>query len=350
VTAVLSPRELGALQEITATVAARAADLDECNTDVRVDLAALGEAGLLGLGLDAGLSDMVRVIDEVSEYSLAVGFSTWAQRMAIQYLHESPAPLRALHLESLVAGERIGVTAMAAGLKQVAGLGPVPVTADRHGDALLLSGPIHWASNVFEHALIVLPVRCDSDSAVVVVDVDADGVTVNDPPELMALGATASTSLRLDRVVVPAHRVVSTDLAGYVGGIRPRFLLLQTAFCTGVTRAALEAASAAHTGPTARFDDELSALGSRAGALRERLYRWADDVDGPHNVAIRNLIALRLEAAEVAVQATRLELSLTGGAAYRRGSAANRRFREAAFLPIQSPSEGQLRWELAHYG
>jgi alkylation response protein AidB-like acyl-CoA dehydrogenase len=345
VTAVEHVRELAALQQLAGTVAERAADLDDGNTDVRVDLAALGAGGLLGLGLDTGLTEMVQVIDEVSAHSLAVGFSTWAQRMAIQYLHESPTRLRQAHLESLCAGERIGVTAMAAGLKQLAGLGVVPVTGEPAGDGLVISGPIHWASNVFDHALIVLPVRCGSGTAVVVVDSGAVGVTVNRPPELMALGATASTSLRLDRVLVPAHRVVSTDMAGFVAGIRPTFLLLQTAFCVGVARASLAAANETPS-RTGQFDDDLSALGMRAGGLRRRLYNRAVDL---RSAAVRDLIELRLAAAEVAVEATRLELALTGGAAYRRGSAANRRFREAAFLPIQSPSEGQLRWELAHY-
>jgi hypothetical protein len=47
--------------------------------------------------------------------------------------------------------------------------------------------------------------------------------------------------------------------------------------------------------------------------------------------------------------ATRLESTVVGGAGYAVGSPANRRFREAAFLPVQSPSEGQLRWELTQY-
>ncbi|SHW24248.1 membrane protein [Mycobacteroides abscessus subsp. abscessus] len=58
---------------------------------------------------------------------------------------------------------------------------------------------------------------------------------------------------------------------------------------------------------------------------------------------------MRLDAAGLAGAASRLEVTLSGGAGYAVGTAANRRFREAAFLPIQSPSEGQLRWELKQY-
>lgn len=331
-----------ALDRVAHTVAARAADLDEQRTDVRTDLVELGQAGLL----DLELSDMVRVIDEVSVHSLAVGFSTWAHHMTVRYLHAAPGGGFGEQISVLAAAGRIGVTAMAAGLKQVAGLGQVPITSGTDGADLIVSGPIRWASNVFPDALIVTPVRTGERTLVVAVDVGADGVTVNPAPALTALGATASTSLRLDRVRVPAHQVLTTDLDAFVAGIRPAFLLLQTAFCVGVTRAALTAATAAHTGPLARFGTELEDAVARAEGVRSRLYRWAADPDA---ATVPDLIRLRLNAARVAVDVTRLELSLTGGAGYTLGSAANRRFRETAFLPVQSPSEGQLRWELTRY-
>ncbi len=331
-----------ALDRVAHTVAARAADLDEQRTDVRTDLAELGRAGLL----DLELPDMARVIDEVSAHSLAVGFSAWAHHMTIRYLHAASSGGFGEQIRTLAMAGRIGVTAMAAGLKQVAGLGQVPLTGDTDDADLIVSGPIRWASNVFPDALIVLPVRTGERTLVVAVDAGADGVTVNPAPALTALGATASTSLRLDRVRVPAHQVLATDLAAFVAGIRPAFLLLQTAFCVGVTRAALTAATEAHTGPLARFDVELEDAVARAEGVRSRLYGWTAD---PGTASVPDLIRLRLDAARVAVDVTRLELSLTGGAGYTLGSAANRRFRETAFLPVQSPSEGQLRWELTRY-
>ena len=50
--------------------------------------------------------------------------------------------------------------------------------------------------------------------------------------------------------------------------------------------------------------------------------------------------------AEGAVTAANLEVRVAGGAGYAKSSPASRRFREAAFIPVQSPSESQLRWEL----
>lgn len=59
------------------------------------------------------------------------------------------------------------------------------------------------------------------------------------------------------------------------------------------------------------------------------------------------MLELRLAAAEVATVATALEVRVSGGAGYAQSSSASRRFREAAFIPVQSPSETQLKWELA---
>jgi alkylation response protein AidB-like acyl-CoA dehydrogenase len=329
-------------------VGERAAALDESRVDIRDDLAALGDAGLLRLGLDrGGLPDMVAVIEEISTASLAAGFCVWAHRMAMQYVYLAPSSLRDSHFEALASGERVGVTAMAAGLKHVAGLAELPVIAEPDGAGLRVSGPIRWASNVFADALIVLPARTDRGGTyVVVADAGADGITINPAPRLMALNATGSTSLQLNGVAIPDGGIVSGDLPGFVARIRPTFLLLQTAFCVGVGIAALRGAQRLLEGTGAQFGETLTRLTEAVHQRRENLYRWAAD---PAAAALPDLIRLRLDAATLAVDATRLEVTLTGGAGYALGSPANRRFRESAFLPIQSPSEGQLRWELTRF-
>lgn len=336
------------LQRVSDEVVARAAALDSDQTDVRADIAAIGAEGLFDAGIaETDLTLMVQVIERVATGSLAVGFSAWAHRMTMEYLSLAPDALRVAHLPSLSIGRRPGVTAMAAGLKQVAGLGEVPLRAVTRRDGLTINGPIRWASNVFPDALMVLP-ACGADGAtyVVAVDVSAKGVRIEKPPNLMALTATASTSLHLDNVHIPAENVISTDLPNFVARIRPAFLLLQTAFCSGVSGAALEGAHAARGLLSGQFAAELHELAQRSDEQRQRLYAFAS---APPETSIADLLRLRLDAAALAGQASRLDVTLAGGAGYALGTAANRRFREAAFLPIQSPSEGQLRWELTQY-
>ena len=61
------------------------------------------------------------------------------------------------------------------------------------------------------------------------------------------------------------------------------------------------------------------------------------------------LFELRIGLADAASQAVQLELQASGGAAYLKpaGDGFARRWREAAFLPIVTPSLVQLKTELA---
>ncbi|SLJ83157.1 Uncharacterised protein [Mycobacteroides abscessus subsp. abscessus] len=66
---------LTARTEAAAFVRDRAAALDRGETDVRTDLAALGDLGLLGIGLgERGIGEIVAVIEDVAAESLTVAF------------------------------------------------------------------------------------------------------------------------------------------------------------------------------------------------------------------------------------------------------------------------------------
>lgn len=345
-TAIISSTHTPQRVQARAFVRDRAVQLDRGETDTREDVALLGSLGLLDLGFGEGpLAEMVAVIEDVAAESLSAGFGVWAHRMCLEYVDRGPAAVRERYRDRLASGNTIGVTAMAAGLRQAAGLGDVPLIATVVDEGIEVSGPIRWASNVFDDAVIVFPARGDDGSTyVAVVDADSSGVCINPAPELLALGATASTSLVFDRVFVPASQIISTELTPFCRSIRPTFLALQTSFCSGIAGTSLTESAALLTGLGEEFADEHARLEDDCRSLRNRLYDFATRID---DTPVRDLIQLRLEGSQVAVAATRLEATLRGGAGYAAKHPTNRRFREAAFLPIQSPSEGQLRWELA---
>jgi alkylation response protein AidB-like acyl-CoA dehydrogenase len=58
-------------------------------------------------------------------------------------------------------------------------------------------------------------------------------------------------------------------------------------------------------------------------------------------------LQIRLDCARLATAAVALEAKKMGGRGYVVTTPTARRLREAAFLPIQAPTEGQLRWEMA---
>jgi alkylation response protein AidB-like acyl-CoA dehydrogenase len=339
------------LSEVTGYFREHAAPTDRGDRDVRPGIRMLGARGLLDLGAgDDGGPGLVRaatLVDEVAGECMSSAFALWAQRMVLEYLvRAAPDSVAAEFTAALATGKLIGSTAMAPALRDVAGIEPVPVIAERTATGLRLTGSISWASNLFPDAVVVLPVRlADESRAVVVLHTTDAGFEVAPSPELLALNATGSSSVRLTEVEVPADAVLSTDLAGFVATIRPTFLLLQTAFCSGLTRRSLAEAAHRVTGLNAELAGELTEQQAELADLRARMTRFARS---PREPTVGDLLRLRMAASHAAVAATRLEATVRGGGGYLAASGTSRRLREAAFLPIQSPTEGQLRWELSH--
>ena len=133
----------------------------------------------------------------------------------------------------------------------------------------------------------------------------------------------------------------------FVQTVRPVFLAFQTSFCLGLAAASLSSigflngVSTALATPLHERRTELTHLFQQL----EQLAKWLDYRDGNAPV---HIVQLRLEAAHLATAATQLELAIRGGQAYQATSPTARRVREALFLPVQSPTEAQLQWELQH--
>lgn len=337
-------------------VATSASGVDANTIPASAVLARLAERNLLDTGLGRGTStsrpaDDVRpvadLIAAIAEECVSSAFSLWAHRMVLEYVARGRRSRRTAELfDDLAAARRTGATAMAAGLKSLAGLGEVEIIATRTDRGWALTGPVAWASNLVKGSVFVAPARTlEGQTLVVWVDTDAPGVTVRPVAGLLALDATASGSLRLAEVAVADDQVLSTDLAGFARDFRPTFLVLQSAFCVGLIRRSLaEATNSQLRGENPALTPDVQQLAEDTQSLLDTWQRLASDVTSG---TAREYLQVRLDASHLAGRATRLESTLAGGRGYMRKSGTSRRFREAAFLPVQSPSEGHLRWELA---
>ena len=180
----------------------------------------------------------------------------------------------------------------------------------------------------------------------VAVSSEMTGVRRGPDLDLLALHATASSSVALDDVAIPPEWILRDSLSHFLQAIRPSFLLLQSALCLGLAEAAIDAAGEELTGVAVSLEPDYADLQRRrrqlTADLAARLRRPPTDHFGAQTI-----VKTRLEAARLAIDTVALEAKVTGGAGYRRNSDTGRRVREAAFLPIQSPTETQLVWELA---
>lgn len=119
-------------------------------------------------------------------------------------------------------------------------------------------------------------------------------------------------------------------------------LLLRTAFCLGPAGRALDEARRLIREEGAVLVPGLEEATARLAEAAERARRAQH---APAAADPREITRLRYDSARLTLAATRLEATASGGRGYATDTPANRRLREAAFLPVQPPGETRLRWE-----
>ena len=365
-----------ATEPVLARVAERAGEVDRAEADLWDELAAIGELDLLA----APLPLAAELTHALARRCTASAFALWGHRSAIAYHETTGTPLPD--------GAASGVVALASGMapafKEEAGLGEIPLLAtDSPDGAIAVSGVLPWCSNLRPGGWVVTPVRWeDGRRAVVRHRRDADGVRIKELTGLTALDATASGVLLLDEVRIPAQDVLTRDMPAFRDDVRATFLQIQTAMCLGLAGAALDAAEAGADDVSREvLAEELSAAAEDWRHLREALAAGVRAASAVHaggaggpcddassgtspsgasasaagaapsaSVQPAELVRVRLEAALLTGRATRLEQKIVGGRGYALASDTSRRAREAAFLPVQSPTETHLRHLLARAG
>jgi alkylation response protein AidB-like acyl-CoA dehydrogenase len=338
--------------ELLPDIRAHADALDRDEDTSRRSFAALGAAGLLGLGApgnaDGQLPRMADVIAKISAECMSTGFSLWAHRMAIEYLVTAATPFGTEAAERLLDGTTPGVTGMASAFKDEAGCGSLDLTATPVDGGYRLSGAIRWASNVYDDSLMITAARTeDGEKLIVALPLNTSGVVLGDHFALLAMGSTASSYLKLHEAFVASEQVLSTDFLPFLNTVRPTFLVLQSAMCLGLTTTTLAQSRLGLAGVNAVFTDEVEEVAAGLAAAQEALANAAAAVGGRQPPSKKELLTLRLASAEIASASAALEIRTAGGKGYASRTPASRRYREAAFIPVQSPSEAQLRWELS---
>lgn len=323
-----------------------------------LELVALG-------GTDFGLSTSAEpiaaqadLIGAIAEKCLSTAFVTWSHHMTTEYIDRFANPeLRSRYLPELLAGTRVGSTALATALADKSGKELLPITFTETVDAAgaaaySISGVIPWASNLYDDTLIVFAARNEAtEERVIFATVlgDKGGISVKPAGELLALNATASGTVKFEGLQLGADSILTRNVDLFLGQMRPRFLVLQTSFCLGLIRASLTAIAGANG--LAPFAADVEAFTTELERLTDELARLSASVasyPAPGNGhAPLDYLKLRLSAAELAQAVTRVELATVGGRGYYTASATSRRIRESLFLSVQAPTEGSLRWEIS---
>jgi alkylation response protein AidB-like acyl-CoA dehydrogenase len=333
----------------------RAAVVDAGQAAIRDGIAFLSRQvlppPLAGEHPNADLRRVAGTIAAIAWSDMSTAFSLWCHRMVLEYVGQAPAgspPLDEVR-RRLRNVDWLGSTALAPAMAHYVSGAPLPLTWRREGGRIVLNGRVPWASNLFRPDFFQVAAAAHTETGeVIVVGMPGEvaGPCVDAYPALLALQSTASASLTYRDVRLDPAWIITHDFRPFIRAIRPIFLLLQSSFCWGLAQRALAEARTALKGVNESLRGDLDALAAESERLRA-FFSHNLDARGA-GTPERELVRLRLECARLATATTALEAKVVGGRAYVTTTPTARRLREAAFLPIQAPTEGQLRWELAH--
>lgn len=343
---------------------ARHADLldqsESLNDEVLPRLAAHGcfRAGVPpALGGAAGqygdVRDAILGIADVARQSVTAAFVYWGQRSFIEYLLQSPnAALRERLLPSLLDGTLAGATGLSNAMKFLSGMEALSVQATAGADGWILNGKLAWITNLraprFVAAAAVAP---DDGSAPLVVLFDSGdaGVQRSANLQLIALRGSNTAAVRLENVAAGAGHVIAQQAPAWLARVRPAFLGMQCGMSIGLAGAALEKAAQAAARGRGELGGRIADAQQTLAALTATLLEGV--ADGRFVAAAPALFELRIALAGLVQQALTLELQAKGGHAYLAAEEDGfaRRWREAAFIPVITPSITQLQAALARH-
>lgn len=291
--------------------------------------------------------DAILAISMVAEQSLTAAFVLWGHRTFIELLLQSPnAALRERLLPDILSGTVAGATGLSNAMKFLSGMEDLRVVARPAENGCRLDGSLAWASNLRKAGFMVAAAVASTDgkpAAVVALDSQSSGIERSADLDLIGLRGSNTATVRLTEVFVSPADVISNDAQHWLPTVRPAFLGMQCGLSIGLARASLRHAAAASMGTRNQLAKQIENLET---ALESNVSQLLDGVStGLYHTDARALFRLRLTLAGIVQQALATELQALGGNAYLNSTQTGfaRRWREAAFIPILTPSVTQLQ-------
>ncbi|MGC7403539.1 acyl-CoA dehydrogenase family protein [Pandoraea pneumonica] len=322
----------------------------------------LAQAGVLRVGVPTDLGgvggtivDAIDAVADVAAHSFAAAFVLWGQRTFIEYLLQSPnRGLRERLLPALLTGELAGATGLSNAMKYLSAIEPLQIRATERADAGTtpawhVSGGLPWITNLRKQGFVAAAAvdhNAGGPPSIFAIAHDAPGVTRSDDLDLIGLRGTNTAALQMADTPLDDNDRITDDAPAWLVRVRPAFLGLQCGMSLGLARRSLAGTHDGGPGARAAVADEVGALAEQLDALAKRLK--AGVAEGEFVAAPAKLFELRIALAGVVHDAATLEVQTGGGRGYLRGlSGVARRQREAAFVPIVTPSLVQLKNQLA---
>src|SRR6516225_8092505 len=327
-----------------ATISPAAHELDRAGSFPADAIAALGEAGLLGLTIPTGFGGS------------GLGPRTFAEvNTLLAEADPSVANMsRGKHLTTLAFSEAGSRSHFWAPLSR----------AFRTAGGVMLNARKSWVTSAgIADSYVVTTLSPDSkgptDSTLYLVPRSATGLRVAAPWDGLGLRATASSPMTLEAVEVGGDCRLTEEGGGFatkLNVVLPWFNLASATVSLGICRAVL-AATVAHL-KSSKFEHLGStSLGEALPTLRQTLAQMQIDTDGlahridecvaalespgPHTML--RVLEVKAAAGETAIEVTSSAMHACGGAAFSKHTSIERYFRDAHAGSVMAPTVDVLR-------
>lgn len=320
----------------------------------------LGEAGAFqqavsrefgGTGID--LKGSVQAIESVSKECLSTGFISWCQVACTWYLQNTEnSTLQQEILPKVARGERLAGTGLSNPMKCFAGIEKIALQAEKVDGGYILNGQLPWVSNLGagHYFGVVAQIAGTEAHMMAIASDELDGVTLRRCGEFIALEGTGTYACVFRNAFIPESYILADPCEDYVDRIRPGFILTQVGMGLGLVAGCIELMQ--------RYQRRLGHVNcflevqpqDLAGELmtaREHAYSLAEELSNTTDKVtpdvMREVVRARLNAGEMSLNAANAAMLHAGARAYLRGSAEERRLREAYFVAIVTPATKQLK-------
>jgi alkylation response protein AidB-like acyl-CoA dehydrogenase len=347
---------------IADAVEPHAIEVDRIGRFPTAALAALGQAGLLGLvsardvgGRGEGLPAAVEVVRELARHCASTAMIACMHYAAVAVIEaHGPQAVR----RRIAAGEHLATLAFSEAGSRSHFWAPVG-TATVDGAQVRLDASKSWVTSAGvadSYVWSSLPLDGDGASSLWLVPSDSAGLKVVGSFDGLGLRGNESSPVLADGVLVSGEDQLGEDGQGFdlmMSIVLPWFSLMNAAFSVGIMEAAT-AKAAAHVGRI-RFEhlgDRLADLPTiRAYIARMRietdqayalLTDTVDAVASGRDDAQLRVLEVKAAASEAATQVTELGMRVCGGAAFRKDLGIERHFRDARAATVMAPTTDVL--------
>ncbi|MGF1535474.1 MAG: acyl-CoA dehydrogenase family protein [Elainellaceae cyanobacterium] len=303
-------------------------------------------------GTGLGLRGAIQSIEEISKVCMSTGFMAWCQVACTWYLQNTEnEALRATMLPDVATGRLLAGTGLSNPMKHFADIEKIALTAVPVEGGYRLNGMLPWVSNLGPgHAFgVVAKISGSDDYMMAMVSDELDGMALRCNAHFIALEGTGTYSCVFRDVFVPESWVLAAPCEDYVYRIRPGFILTQVGMGLGLAESCvtLMQRSNKRLGHVNQFlDDQAEDIAADVAIARDRAYALADHLDrqgAADAQLLREIIQARISAAELSLRAAQGAMLHAGARAYVKGSAAERKLREAYFVAIVTPALKHLK-------